>query len=1004
MKNQKVQNINNLNKDKIKKPKKKYHNKNNNRQINRTNQKNLIQNFLQEGLRIGQIFQQTEDEYKRFLKEGQKLPEFDRNQFAYWKGYLMSTQNLQNIFEFEGKILEYQQYIQQLRQWEEQELLQIYQQNSVQQKNNQLNPHQNHIYLDQQMGHQFNRIQTHSQQSNLSTVMEVSTKQEESCAIDLIKSMEQKQCDFNIEKYAKHQSAIEEDEHENDHSDDNMQENVGDEKSNQILQSTNISEQYYQNQEKLNNEIKQKQFKHHYHHDQKGLVLPQSQQIQLHPNQKQLQNQTSPIKSGLQKQNNKIQNKSVNSPNDQDLVQFYYNNQEQQQSKNSAGKKLSGKELDDKLRQIQVFLNDIWEAHHIPHNHRELYVKCNKNLQREILIDNIEKEIDLLKQRRAPIQNCIRAIKARESCLNQLKQKIQQLPNLKNSQDIQELKSIIEKISEFIVHLRILSLNVVESILRWRQNLSQSLHHAIQYQKRLNRDFKSSSIQISYMPFIYNNENYLTKMTEDTLNLCNTDLKDFVCFSKTYDPFFLAAQKAKMGGQSLTILHEIKPAIIQRIRASELILVEEQLYTKIEEASNIYSLSLFDLFEDDIQKVLPGYFNKLEKLNKVNFDSTQSEFEKVHEQIKTQQEISILQYKSERTQETEGLAIIHLDKTQYSLRRIDILHISVLKPKHFLTMLEKTLQFIWENDHCSEIRTALVHFQQTETDKLAADKELTQHLKSFGFKWKSLLNDKNTGKRTTVFAIKRDAEKLKQINEKYSLSGKQDEPIQLKTCYLLSEQKTNKKLENPQYTVFDNSPALVSCLKVLLGEENEEKKEILKKIPNQYIQHLMQMLDNFYKFVDSETLGTSTSDIIKNPVYIIQTDDINVNAFVINLEQNEMDQITTGHFHEFIQQIIKDCQNKKQFDKELWIPAFRKKIQFNNVPQMLDTDIYQTCASQIDFGLDYSPPIQGGLKIKQINEGSVFIRAPFLFGLIHGETAEALDFPIFTTLVSREDY
>lgn len=47
-------------------------------------------------------------------------------------------------------------------------------------------------------------------------------------------------------------------------------------------------------------------------------------------------------------------------------------------------------------------------------------------------------------------------------------------------------------------------------------------------------------------------------------------------FSEKADPFFLSAQKAKMNNNAaFTIIHDIKPSVIHRIRASELVILEE---------------------------------------------------------------------------------------------------------------------------------------------------------------------------------------------------------------------------------------------------------------------------------------------------------------------------------------------------------------------------------------------------------------------------------------------
>lgn len=57
---------------------------------------------------------------------------------------------------------------------------------------------------------------------------------------------------------------------------------------------------------------------------------------------------------------------------------------------------------------------------------------------------------------------------------------------------------------------------------------------------------------------------------------------------------------------------------------------------------------------------------------------------------------------------------------------------------------------------------------------------------------------------------------------------------------------------------------------------------------------------------------------------MIQSDDEKVNAFVFNLEENELDQVVNGNIYQFVAKVIKDCDNKVSHNKELWIPAFQK--------------------------------------------------------------------------------
>ena len=48
-----------------------------------------------------------------------------------------------------------------------------------------------------------------------------------------------------------------------------------------------------------------------------------------------------------------------------------------------------------------------------------------------------------------------------------------------------------------------------------------------------------------------------------------------------------------------------------------------------------------------------------------------------------------------------------------------------------------------------------MYHQADQLGHLSADKKMQENLKELGFKWKIVVNDKYSGKRNTVFALKR---------------------------------------------------------------------------------------------------------------------------------------------------------------------------------------------------------------------------------------------------------
>jgi hypothetical protein len=86
------------------------------------------------------------------------------------------------------------------------------------------------------------------------------------------------------------------------------------------------------------------------------------------------------------------------------------------------------------------------------------------------IIEVLNREIIEIKTRRSSVQNVMKSIRARESCLLQIINLCGTLANM-TTDDSSLIESHVSKASELLSHLRILSLNVVECVLRWRQYL-----------------------------------------------------------------------------------------------------------------------------------------------------------------------------------------------------------------------------------------------------------------------------------------------------------------------------------------------------------------------------------------------------------------------------------------------------------------------------------------------------------------------------------------------------
>lgn len=103
----------------------------------------------------------------------------------------------------------------------------------------------------------------------------------------------------------------------------------------------------------------------------------------------------------------------------------------------------------------------------------------------------------------------LRAVTARENCLKQLRNLIQRQNEAQNQeggngeQDAAKEEEFQQKASEFLTHLRILSLNAVETILKWREYIQQTYY--------ITRGVVKAN-QTIIIPFLYNDSNYLLKV------------------------------------------------------------------------------------------------------------------------------------------------------------------------------------------------------------------------------------------------------------------------------------------------------------------------------------------------------------------------------------------------------------------------------------------------------------------------------------------------------------
>ena len=158
------------------------------------------------------------------------------------------------------------------------------------------------------------------------------------------------------------------------------------------------------------------------------------------------------------------------------------------------------------LRNMRDELAKLWDKNNIPKHHREIFEICCKNATLQFLHQIFSKEMEEIQSNKSPILACVKAINAREGCLARLKQADKIFKEMSEEQENinnDNIEDALNKSSELLTHLRILSLNVVECVKKWKENFSYIFLLA-----------NSTCIKQGalFLPYVFNNENYLLKV------------------------------------------------------------------------------------------------------------------------------------------------------------------------------------------------------------------------------------------------------------------------------------------------------------------------------------------------------------------------------------------------------------------------------------------------------------------------------------------------------------
>lgn len=85
--------------------------------------------------------------------------------------------------------------------------------------------------------------------------------------------------------------------------------------------------------------------------------------------------------------------------------------------------------------------------------------------------------------------------------------------------------------------------------------------------------------------------------------------------------------------------------------------------------------------------------------------------------------------------------------------KVQLHHLSTIDLQNRETILDMAMDYIWKFMHCAAVRINVFHFQAPGADQLRPDPELRKMLKDRKFKWKTVINDTETGSRYELLEV-----------------------------------------------------------------------------------------------------------------------------------------------------------------------------------------------------------------------------------------------------------
>jgi hypothetical protein len=254
------------------------------------------------------------------------------------------------------------------------------------------------------------------------------------------------------------------------------------------------------------------------------------------------------------------------------------------------------------LNALKQDLEQEWTEKQIPEIFRQQFRDCVFILGRHKAAVIIAKEIEDLQNGCSLIQLCLKAVEAREESIKSIVEMNQYLEKCKGWEQMPDVQS---ECAELLQAYRMLSLNAVESIIKWREQHMYAL--------LLNKTDSGQRLT-QKLPFMWNDQNYFKKMQNDMNFMYESAYASAFTFDAKPDPLIVAVSKncnvKSSKANSLNVYMEKGKAMIpmnkqllNRIRTAEMAIFEDEYDERRSTNGSVLLKGLHGSTELDISKL-----------------------------------------------------------------------------------------------------------------------------------------------------------------------------------------------------------------------------------------------------------------------------------------------------------------------------------------------------------------------------------------------------------------